>query len=161
MWNSTFDPDVTGVGHQPLYRDTFASIYDQYAVISATAKIKILNSSTVPYMVGAVIEDDTSSSSTRDTLCEQVHGVHCFLPAQNGSLSSHTWTLNWDCRRILNIDPYTSEAYKTSVGSNPTELSTLGLWSIPQDGASTITTQWRVELIQHVLWTELTTPVQS
>lgn len=37
-----FDPDVTGTGHQPLYRDTFASLYNRYRVYGikyyATAK---------------------------------------------------------------------------------------------------------------------------
>lgn len=39
--NSCFDPDFTGVGHQPLYYDSYTAIYDQYVVIGA--KIYHLN----------------------------------------------------------------------------------------------------------------------
>jgi hypothetical protein len=159
-WNSTFDPDFTGVGHQPMFRDTFAAIYDQYAVVRATAKITWVNTATVPAYVGAVTDDDTSTSTSLDTLCEQTHGIHFFLPAQAGSLSTVTTTLQWECKKFLNIDPFTSELYKTAVGSNPTEESDLTIWALTQGGTSA-TVYYDVEFTYDVLWTELATPTQS
>ncbi len=159
-WNSMFDPDFTGVGHQPLFRDTFAAIYDHYAVISAVAKVKFINTAAVPFYVGAVIEDDSTSSTLLDTLCEQTHGWHTLLPPVTGSLSSVTVTIPWSCKKILNIDPYTDELYKTSVGSNPTEESYLSVWALSNDGSAT-TVYFDVEFVYTVLWTELATPTQS
>jgi len=159
-WNSTFDPDLTGVGHQPLYRDTFAGIYDQYSVVSATAKIKFINPGTDPIRVGVVTDDDNTGSTTVDTLCEQAHGQHVLLPPMAGSLSSHTFNISWDCKKILTIDPFTSEAYKTAVGSDPTEQSDLHVW-FNNAIAGTSVCYFDIELIQTVLWTELSTPVQS
>lgn len=161
LWNSTYDPDYTGVGHQPLYRDTFAGIYDQYSVVSATCKITFVNTSSVPYLVGAVIDDDVTTSTTRDTLCEQTHGKHFLVPALTGSLSSKTFTMTWDCKKILNIDPFTSEAYKTPIGSNPAEQSILTLWSTPFDGVTSSALAFDIEFEQTVLWTELQTPISS
>lgn len=43
--NSIFDPDSTGIGHQPLGRDLWASMYDYYAVLSCEYDIKIFNCS--------------------------------------------------------------------------------------------------------------------
>jgi hypothetical protein len=159
-WNSMFDPDQSGVGHQPLFRDTFAAVYDQYAVISAVAKVKFINTSSVAFYVGAVIEDDVTSSTTLDTLCEQTHGWHMLLPAQAGSLSSTSVTIPWSCKKVLNIDPFTSEAYKTAVGSNPTEESDLTVWALSID-ASANTVHYDIEFEYTVLWTELSTPTQS
>lgn len=159
-WNSTFDPDATGTGHQPLYRDTFSSVYDQYAVISATARVKFINPGTNPMRVGVLTDDDFTSSTTVDTLCEQNHGQHVLLPPMLGSLSSHTFTISWDCKQILGIDPFSSETYKTAVGSNPSEESYLHVWaSDPLAGTTSVYVE--VELVQIVLWTELGTPVQS
>ncbi len=160
-WNSIFDPDFTGVGHQPLYRDTFAGIYDHYAVISCVAKITLVNSSSNPHIVGSVTDDDNSVSANRDTLCEQSHGKHYFIPALTGSLSSKTWNMTWDAKTYLNIDPFTSESYKTLVANNPTEESFLHIWSVPADGSSTSSVLFDIELIYTVLFTELQTPVQS
>lgn len=160
--NSTFDPDSTGTGHQPLYRDVYASIYDQYAVISARVKVTFLsNASTSSMLVGCTLEDDTTSSSTVNVLCEQATAQHHMLPNNAGSLSSHTFIYNWSCKKMLGIDPFVSQTYKTAVGSNPTETSALVLWAAPADGAATTTTTVFVELDQTVLWTELSTPTSS
>jgi hypothetical protein len=161
-WNSTFDPDLSGTGHQPLYRDTYAAVYDQYAVIRATAKVRFDNpNAAVGFICGVVTDDDSSPSSTFQTLMEQSHGQSETLTPLSGSHSSHEFVITWDCASVLNIDPFTSESYKTAVGSNPTEISTLIMWSKPIDGSSTASVQVCVELIQEVLWTELTTPTQS
>lgn len=160
-WNSVFDPDFTGVGHQPLYRDTFATVYDHYAVVSCSAKITVVNTSANPHIIGAVTDDDSSAATNRDTLCEQSHGRHFFVPALTGSLSMKTWDMKWDCKTILNIDPFTSESYKTPNDSNPSEESYLVIWSVPADGSSTSSVLFDVELVYTVLFTELKTPTQS
>ncbi len=161
-WNSTFDPDFSGTGHQPLFRDTYASVYDQYAVVRASARIRFDNtSSSVGFIVGVVTDDDTTPSTTFQTLMEQSHGVQTSLTALAGSHSSHEFSVSWDASKILNIDPFSSETYKTAVGSNPTEISSLVMWSKPIDGSSTATCLITIELVQEVLWTELSTPTQS
>jgi len=161
-WNSTFDPDLSGTGHQPLYRDTYASVYDQYSVVRAWARVRFDNTSTsVGFVIGCVTDDDASPSTTFQTLMEQSHGLDSTLTALAGSHSSHEFTLTWDASKVLNIDPFSSETYKTAVGSNPTEISSLVMWSKPIDGSSTATCLITVELIQEVLWTELSTPTQS
>jgi hypothetical protein len=157
--NSVFDPDFTGTGHQPMYRDLLANIYDHYAVIRTKAIIKFVNTSTtVSFMVGCVIDDDTTIDTNRDALCEQTHGVHVLLPPLAGSLSSHTFVQNWDCKKFLGIDPFTSETYKTSVGSNPTDTSFLGMWGVDASLSATATIFFDIELEFTILWTELSTP---
>lgn len=44
--NSIFDPDYTGVGHQPLGHDQWALFYNHYCVISSTIRVDFLPSST-------------------------------------------------------------------------------------------------------------------
>lgn len=161
-WNSTFDPDFTNTGHQPLYRDTLAGIYDHYAVVSATANIQIVSTSaSSPLIVGCVTDDDSSAAGSVTVLCEQHSGMHKLLPPQSGSLSMVTFRPTWDCKKVLGIDPYSSEEYKTSVASNPTEESYLHIWGTTTDGASSTSITVVVELVQTVLWTELATPSSS
>jgi len=161
-WNSVFDPDYSGGGHQPLFRDTFAGIYDHYAVVSATANVKIINThATVPILVGCVTDDDASAAGSTTVLCEQATGLHRLLPPQTGSLSSVTFAPTWSCKDVLGIDPFTSEEYKTSVGSNPTEESYLHVWGTTTDGSSSASIVVSLEIEYLVLWTELATPSSS
>lgn len=161
-WNSTFDPDLTGTGHQPLYRDTYASLYDHYAVVRARIFVRFDNpNAAVPFICGIVNDDDSSSSTIWQTLIEANHGKYSSLTNLAGSHSSQSFTASWDCAKILNIDPFSDETYKTSVGSNPTEDSNLVIWALPFDGVSTAGVQVSIVLEQEVLWTELQTPSQS
>lgn len=160
-WNSTYDPDQTNVGHQPMYRDTYASIYDQYSVISAKAKVKVINyNTTTPIICGVVTDDDTTIASSSTVLSEQNHGMHTILPPLAGSLSTHTFNPTWDCKKVLGIDPFASETYKTLVGADPTEQSILTVWATNFD-ATTMSVLVNIELEQTVLWTELQTPSSS
>jgi len=159
-WNSIFDPDFSSSGHQPLYRDTYAAIYDHYSVVSARAKITFVNGTTSVIMAGVVTDDDSSPSSTVDTLCEQSHGFHALLTPLSGSMSRKEFRVNWSCKQVLGIDPFTSETYKTAMASNAAEESYLWMWVIDESG-NTSTTTTDIELEYDVLFTELTTPSQS
>lgn len=160
--NSTFDPDNSGTGHQPLYRDTYAGIYDQYAVVSCDYKVQFQSlASSTGMVIGVVVDDDNSTSSTPTVLMEQNNGQHQLLPPFTGSISNRTISGHWDCKRHLGIDPYTSQTYKTAVGSNPTEIASLLIWSVPADGSATATVQVQVTLEFVVIWTELQTPTSS
>ncbi len=159
-WNSTFDPNATGGGHQPLYRDTFAAIYDHYAVISAHAEIKFVNATADTLICGVVTDDDTTPSGNIDTLCEQTTGKHVILPPLTGSLSSHTFNMAWNCEDVLGINPYTSQTYKTAVGSDPSEVSALVCYSASTAG-NTVAVNGDIIITYEVLWSELATPTQS
>ncbi len=160
-WNSTFDPDQTGVGHQPLYRDTYAAIYNHYSVIRARAIIRITYvDADSPMFVCINTEDDSSISATVQTLAEQSHGISTMLTPLSGSHSYKEFVVNWDCKEVLGIDPYITESYKTAVGSNPSEESYLVVSCATAD-ATTASISYQIILEQTVLWSELSTPTQS
>lgn len=48
MTNTIYDPDVTGVGHQPILRDLWASQYDYYAVLACDYEFEFYNCSREP-----------------------------------------------------------------------------------------------------------------
>jgi hypothetical protein len=159
--NSTFDPDYTGTGHQPLYRDTYASLYDHYAVVETRVHVKLVNNGDIPVNCGILVDDDATSSTTTTVLMEQNNGQSRVVPAKTGALSTVDFRYNWSCQKILGIDPFASETYKTAVGSNPTEESYLVIWNQAADVTTTSGVYAYVELEMLVLWTELTTPTSS
>jgi len=159
--NNIYDPDVSGTGHQPLYYDTFETIYDHYAVVSSTITVTFVNNQAWPAVTGVVLDDDGTTSTNVDTLCEQNNGSHKFLPSLTGSLSAHTFTYHFDCWKVLGIDPYTSEAYKATFGAAPSEITNYLCWSIPYDGVSTGSVPIDVTIDYIVVCSELKTPTSS
>jgi hypothetical protein len=159
-WNSIFDPDYTSAGHQPLYHDTYGAIYDHYAVVSARARIRFLGRGSANTFVSVNLDDDVTASVTGDTLAEQSHGVHDILGFATGGAANLDFNVSWDCEKVLGINPYASESYKTAFGTNPSEISTLVLTAIALGGGST-DTDFDIELEFDCLFTELATPVQS
>jgi len=159
--NDIYDPDTTGTGHQPLYHDTFQAIYDHYSVISSTITVTYVNNQSWAAVIGLLIDDDATTSTNVDTLCEQNNGVHHFLPSLTGALSAHTHTFHFDCLKVLGIDPYKTQSYKTAFGASPTEISNYLCWSIPFDGTSSGSLPIDVTIDYLVLCSELKTPTQS
>lgn len=160
--NSIHDPDYTGTGHQPLYHDTYGGVYDHYAVVSSRARITAYTShASIGSLVGLLIDDDLTTSSTFQTLMEQSHGLTKLLTPLSGSASETTFNITWSAAKFLGIDPFSSLTYKTAIGANPSEESLMVLWSIPVDGSTTMTINWKVEIEYDVLFTELSTPLQS
>ena len=161
--NSCFDPDVTGGGHQPLYFDQFSTIYDQYAVIKSKVIVRMSQdaAAAVPVVAGIVGDDDGSTSTTFATLMEKSHGTSRILGLGGGGHDQVLFKAKFDCRKHLTIDPFTSESYKTSIGSNPTEAYDVLQWGLSIDGTTTQTWHYIVEIHYTVLFTELKDVSQS
>lgn len=123
--NSVFDPDFTGAGHQPLYFDQFAAIYNQYAVIKSkiTTVFTMSEGGTVPILCGLVGDDDGTTSTTFATLQEKSHGSSRVLMPTTGANNCIVMSERFHCKKHLTIDPFSSETYKTAIGSNPTGVS--------------------------------------
>lgn len=80
--NSLFDPNVTGTGHQPMYFDQYAALYNRYRVMGSAVKIDVINNSGVSALF-YVCEPNTIQSTTTDlsTLYEQSRsGAPRFVP---------------------------------------------------------------------------------
>ncbi len=68
--NSTFDPDETGTGHQPKGRDFYASIYNDYTVVSADYSVTFVTNDATKKLVGCLIISDAAIGATFDTQLE-------------------------------------------------------------------------------------------
>lgn len=158
--NGIFDPDITGVGHQPLYRDNYASLYDQYAVIGSKITVEFTSASaTLGQYVGITGDDDSTTSNNLETLMEQNNTTCCMV----GAAGSPTVTLvaTFDPLSAFGVDVKDDGASQTAVGSNPTELWCWKVWALPADAATVVPCYIRVQIEYTVKFAELQTPIQN
>lgn len=71
--NGAYDPNYTGVGHQPMFWDTYASMYNHYIVTGAKIVAHTWceqTASSVGSVVGIKIDDDATVSQNVMTIME-------------------------------------------------------------------------------------------
>lgn len=60
--NSLYDPDRTGVGHQPYGRDQYATFYNKYRVISCSYRVAAIPSNSSRVIQVAVVPTNNTAS---------------------------------------------------------------------------------------------------
>ena len=157
--NSIFDPDYTGVGHQPLWRDSFASIYNHYVVLGSKINVTYGSDSNANHLIGIVGDDDISSSSTADTRCELNNSVSQLM-GWASSAPPPTLTSTFEPLMAFGVDAKDDGASATNNGSSPAQVWCYHVWAQPQT-TSTVVYTFKVEIEYTVKFTELLTQVQN
>lgn len=157
--NSVFDPDFTGTGHQPMYFDQWAAIYDQYVVLGAKITAEFTStSSTLSQIVGIVGDDDATISGVLTNLLEQNNG---YSAVQHAGTGAKTITATFAPMEMFGVDAKDDGSSQTPVTTNPSEEWYWKCYSIFSDGLSATTTFLKVEIEYTVKFSELKSPTQS
>lgn len=61
--NNIFDPDYSGFGHQPMFRDNYATLYNRYKVNYATITMVAMTTHKVNVIAPVTLEGTTTSNS--------------------------------------------------------------------------------------------------
>lgn len=88
--NSVYDPNVTGIGHQPLGRDQWAGLYRSYDVIRSDITVHCVpagtaNSIADPYILATEVDDTTDVDYDPTHFIEQGVGRYRIIHGQYGS----------------------------------------------------------------------------
>lgn len=161
--NGIYDPDYTNAGHQPMWRDNYAAIYDFYTVLGSKITVTFHSrSATNGLIVGIIGSDSSSLSSTLNTLLEQNNSVHSIT----GSVNSQPIQLEMTYSPMENLgaDVKNEDAAMTAVGSDPSAgegVYYYGVYVSTEDGASTAVCSIVVEIEYTVKFTYLSKQVQN
>lgn len=155
--NGMFDPNLSGVGTQPLYFDNMTAIYDHYTVINSTMKVTFvpeLATAQVPILCIFFVNDDTSTVSTNvDTLVQQKGAQFVHIGGPNGSKGSLTQT--WSASKYFGGDLLANNSLQGTSSANPSELSVFQIACRANDGVTTVTLRAIIEISYETWWAEL------
>jgi len=147
--NSIFDPDRTGVGHQPLGRDQLALLYNRYRVFAVSWQIAFQPSATAAgtLFVACNNDADPMGSYNFSQVKEHAH-VYTKLMASNtpvkfrGRVSLPRLTGQTTAQYKAGLE------YQALMSSDPTELMTLVVGGVPLVGSQTY--YFDIQLTYHV-----------
>jgi len=118
--NSIYDPDFTGVGHQPYGHDTYASIYNHYNVRQSTITMTPTNGKDGIY--GISLTDDSVVQGDYDTVRE-TKGTKMSV-GNTGERSTVVQTFNVN----KNFDIAYQKATSANFGASPSEGMVFHCW---------------------------------
>lgn len=152
--NGIYDPDLSGVGHQPMFHDNYFNLYDQYVVIGSKITVTYAPvSSTVPALIGITGNDD-SSVPVNVLACMESNNAVSTLLGTTGS-QPMTLTATFEPLEMFGVDAKDDGSSSTQFGNNPTELWCWGAWVAAYDGESNVDVALKVEIEYTIKVSEL------
>lgn len=108
--NSIFDPDRTGVGHQPLGHDQWATFYDHYTVIGSKITAQFMPTGDGPTtrsnsaVCSIMLKDDTTpvTAGTEEVL-EQTGVVYKYLGQGSSGAARLKLVKKFSAKKFFNI----------------------------------------------------------
>lgn len=160
--NGLFDPDISSTGHQPMYFDQVAALYNHYNVISSKITVKFAPGSATVNVIGIYIEDDTTVTPTSaDAMCEQPSGVSSLLLAGAGPSEVVTLTKKWSAQSAFGASPLQNDNLQGSSGANPSEQQYFTIFQADSQLTNASTVIFSVMLEYDAIWDELKNLTQS
>jgi len=160
--NSVYDPNLSGIGHQPMYHDTLALIYGKYRVTKAVITVKFASSSPPaltavnygPTCVGLVCSNSSSFVSTSvDQRMEQNDNSTKILQPKGGGNEVVTCRQTFYPGRDLGNGAI-DDSGAGSFGNNPAQVYHCHAFKIDQGESSAIqwyaTIEYEIECFQRL-----------
>lgn len=161
--NSLYDPDVSGAGHQPLYFDQYALIYQKYRVLGCKISLDIINVSGNSALYYVVEPNTTQSTLTSlSEILEQSRATAPkFVPIAQRIASKHQRYIS--TRKVCGLTK--SQLFDDTFGAlttaNPNNLWYWNLFFQSADNASNVACDFIVKLTYYVQFFDKINTAQS
>lgn len=142
--NSIFDPDQTGVGHQPLGTDEWSVFYNHYNVIGSKVTAQFISVAEVGSAsachVGVLLKDNSVVLINPVTIMEQAHSRYGILTSANATQMSSKINGFYSPRKFFGIKDIGDNRtlLGANVGSNPSEDAYFHIYAAPVNSTAAI-----------------------
>lgn len=167
--NGIYDPNITGVGHQPRGFDQLMPMYDHYTVIGSKITVSFTSAGIAgaggPLIVGVAVKDSPTTNPDVNDYMEGRNVVSRILNRSSTSAESHSITLTKTCstRKFLGVSkPLANALIRGDIGNNPNEQAYYHLFAALVTGtADAPVIEASVVIDYLVVFTEPKQPAQS
>lgn len=153
--NGLFKPNVTAAGHQPMYFDQMAALYNHYTVIGAKATFRITPQAANEdaFRICLTMEDDTTITPAGvDSNIEQSKSSWRLVsPNANNTIVLRS---TYSAKKVYGGSVMAQEEQKGTPTANPAEESYFAL-TMQASGVATATAEF-IAFIEYItIWSEL------
>ena len=110
-----YDPDHTGVGHQPMGFDQLTPIYQKHSVVASKATFIFSNEDSFAVVVGKKLDNDSTIGSSLPSITEQPNTSFKVLTARDGGRHVGRVVSKWSRKKQI---PQSANSYNYVVNSS-------------------------------------------
>jgi len=158
--NGLYDPDLSGVGHQPMGFDQLSAMWKRYRVWKVDFKIRCFAPTTAAFLVAQVnnsqVPSGTVAGQTYSTLNERTNCATKIFYFDDDRTVYGSFTMN-----EIEGHSIQDENYTGGDTGNPGNLAKLVIGCGDTDGLNSAGFKYFVELVYHVQWHNRQTLTQS
>jgi len=150
--NGMYDPNHSGTGHQPLYFDQVAAVYDHFTVLKSYLKLSLSTDQSNPQQVVVYINDDTTvTPSGMASLMEQSSAKYCTIVAGQ----PRVLTIPWDAYKTFGGSVLGNDNLQGSSAADPTEQSIFTIVGQAIDITKATNVLVNAEIVYYAVWDEV------
>ncbi len=150
--NSTYDPDHTGVGGQPMGRDQLVTLYGQYKVYASKIIVNFANATTGQQFVNCAVTPAKGSGPlvSMEEMQEGNYGRSGYITEQQDKKTISNFM---STKKIYGVRQINDFEYASGSANNPVSE---WFWHVGCNGQNgdNMTVNMRVKLIYYVEWYE-------
>ncbi len=163
--NSLFDPDLTGVGHQPLNFDQLQLGYDHYTVYGSKITATFTNNvatAIIPGLYGIFLDDNTTLTYAQGAEVIEGNQRQSRWKTTTGiENSDRSVSIGFSAKKFFGVSSLAPSEYRSLSGANPTEGAAFVVWYSNIGGGDPGVGNFLVEIEYLALMTEKRHVVQS
>ncbi len=145
--NSCFDPDKTGVGHQPLGFDQFVGFYNRYRVHKSEITVELISATLGCH----IVVTPTTTSSAPPDLTTALESPYTMSMPISSSVFKNVKTRKISTRKIWGMHSITQDdLYQAVYSADPVRLWLWKMMAETLDGASSATVRVNIRVTYYV-----------
>ena len=160
--NSCFDPDETGIGHQPMYYDQYAAVYSKYKVVASRMTVTSANYNAVASATIVLVPSSEIVTITSYSIAmEQPYAKRTeLLPISTRAGVRSSVKSSMSTARMLGLTPaqLASEDYSALTGATPISV---WYWNIACFDSSAVSIRAVVDIEYKVIFYDRRSPSLS
>lgn len=151
-----FDPDITGIGHQPTGFDQIMTFYDHYTVIASKIYVRYQNNdSTNHQFCGIFLKDTAVTETDYRVIVENGLGTYTHLAANFSDQGVAELQYGCSTAKFMGRPNLLSEDdLRGSATSNPVDQAYFHVWAAPTTSVDSLTVVCSVRIEYVAVFTE-------
>lgn len=151
--NGLYDPNVSGVGHQPRAFDQLMAIYNHYTVVASRITVTLM-----PVLdqtiVAVLFKDDDATTNVTNCIYAIERKGCSYISGNTSDLDTNIMRNMWTAKSVFAGDPLSRDEMQGNVGANPTEVTN---YVIAQENLNleTVSNRYLVTIDYDVVFYEL------